>query len=170
MQARPEPHRDRLLAVARRYLPYDDARDAVQDAFIAVFRAIDRFEENSTLSSWLHRVVAIACLKRLRSRQRKPELPLLPNLEQSVIASAHETPDWTIEGAECDAWVREAIRSLPEPHRSVIELRDLQQRDTRETAGLLNLTPGAVKARLHRARALRHTRLQSGPELCAECA
>jgi RNA polymerase sigma-70 factor (ECF subfamily) len=64
----------RLLAVARRLLrSEEDARDAVQDAFISAFRAIDRFEGGSRLSTWLHRIVVNAALMKLRSQQRKPE-------------------------------------------------------------------------------------------------
>lgn len=162
-------HRARMLAIARRYLDEEDARDAVQDAFVAVLRAIDRFEGKATLSTWLHRVVVNACLMKLRSRRRKPEHPLPPTLDQRLTASPHENPDRSLEDAECDAWVQQALHELPEPHRTVIELRDIQQRDTRETAALLNLTPGAVKTRLHRARALLRTQLQRDPSGCAEC-
>ncbi len=162
-------HRERMLAIARRYLDEEDARDAVQDAFVAVFRTIDRFEGKATLSTWLHRVVVNACLMKLRSRRRKPEQPLSPTIDQSLTASPDDTPDRSLEDAECDAWVKQAILDLPEPHRTVIELRDIQQRDTRETAELLNLTPGAVKTRLHRARALLRTQLQEDPAACAQC-
>ena len=63
----------RMLVVARRYLQTDeDARDAVQEAFVSAFRAIDRFEGGAQLSTWLHRIVVNACLMRLRTRRRKP--------------------------------------------------------------------------------------------------
>ena len=162
-------HRDRMLAIACRYLDEEDARDAVQDAFVAVLRAIDRFEGRATLATWLHRVVVNACLMKLRSRRRKPEQPLPPALDQRLAASPHDTPDRSLEDAECDAWLRQALQELPEPHRVVIELRDIQQRDTRETAALLNVTPGAVKTRLHRARALLRRQLEQDSSGCAEC-
>jgi len=68
--------------------------------------------------------------------------------------------------------VRSAIDALPEPHRSVLTLRDLEERDTRETASLLGVSPAAVKTRLHRARtALRTTlRERHGALLDAEVA
>ncbi|MGH9360827.1 MAG: RNA polymerase sigma factor [Thermoanaerobaculia bacterium] len=52
-----QEHGGRLLAVARRFLRNeDDAQDAVQEAFLAAFKAIDRFEAKSRLSTWLHRI------------------------------------------------------------------------------------------------------------------
>ena len=64
----------RMLAVARRFLPVEeDARDAVQDAFLSAFRSIDRFEGHAQLSTWLHRIVVNASLMKLRTRRRHPE-------------------------------------------------------------------------------------------------
>src|SRR5437762_11713550 len=63
-----------LLRLARRFMrTEEDARDAVQDAFIAVFKSIATFEANSRLSTWLHRVTINSCLMRLRTQRRRPE-------------------------------------------------------------------------------------------------
>src|SRR5262245_986325 len=67
----------RLLAAARRILANeDDAREAVQDAFLSTFRALDSFAGQARLSTWLHRIVINAALAKLRRRQRKPELSI----------------------------------------------------------------------------------------------
>ena len=67
-------HSGRMLAVARRFMASeDDARDAVQEAFVSAFKAMDNFEGDSRLSTWLHRIVVNACLMKLRTRRRKPE-------------------------------------------------------------------------------------------------
>ena len=64
----------RLLRVARRFLDSEeDARDAVQDAFVSAFRSISKFDSTALLSTWLHRIVINACLMKLRTRRRKPE-------------------------------------------------------------------------------------------------
>ena len=64
----------RLLAVTRRLLRNEeDARDAVQDAFLSAFRALHTFEEGSLLSTWLHRIAVNAALMKLRTRRRHPE-------------------------------------------------------------------------------------------------
>jgi len=67
-------HSRRLIALARQILGDEDlARDAVQDAFINAFRAIDRFNGDARLSSWLHRIVVNAALAKLRVKRRRPE-------------------------------------------------------------------------------------------------
>src|ERR1700759_2483981 len=63
-----------LLRVARRFMKSEeDARDALQEAFISVFKSIGRFESGSRLSTWLHRIVVNSCLMKLRSQRRRPE-------------------------------------------------------------------------------------------------
>ncbi len=151
----------RLLAVARRLLrSEEDARDAVQDAFISAFRAIDRFEGGSLLSTWLHRIVVNAALMKLRSQQRKPETSiedLLPRfLEDGHFAEPpaewQQSADQALERRETRLLVRQAIDLLPESYRTVVLLRDIEGLDTAETAKALGVTPNAVKIRLHRAR------------------
>src|SRR5688572_31966136 len=59
-------HGGRLLSVARRFLGNEeDARDAVQDAFIRAYKAIDSFEERAQLSTWLHRILVNVALMKL---------------------------------------------------------------------------------------------------------
>src|SRR5256885_11783693 len=67
-------HGGRLLRVARRFMKSeDDARDALQDTFLSVFRSIGRFESSARLSTWLHRITVNACLMRLRTHRRHAE-------------------------------------------------------------------------------------------------
>jgi RNA polymerase sigma-70 factor (ECF subfamily) len=151
----------RMLAVARRFLPVEeDARDAVQDAFLSAFRSIDRFEGNAALSTWLHRIVVNASLMKLRTRRRKPETSIEELLPGYLEDGHFERPasPWRTEGldpAERDELrelVMRSIHSLPEGHRNVLLLRDIEDLDTEEAAELLGISPGAVKTRLHRAR------------------
>lgn len=154
-------HGTRLLAVARRFLrSEEDARDAVQDAFLSAFRSLDSFEGTSRLATWLHRIVVNACLMRLRTRRRKPEAAiedLLPHfVEDGHRANPgpawEESADVLIERREVRALVRAAIDRLPDGYRVVLVLRDIEELDTAETARLLELSENAVKIRLHRAR------------------
>lgn len=151
----------RLLAVARRFLSNeDDARDALQDAFLSAFRAIGSFQEGARVSTWLHRIVINASLMKLRSRRRRPEESideLLPTfLEDGHRENAgpawKETSEMALQQQETRTLVRACIDRLPESYRTVLLLRDIEELDTEETAQLLDLTPNAVKIRLHRAR------------------
>lgn len=169
-------HGGRMLAVARRFLPSEeDARDAVQDAFLSAFRSIDRFEGQARLSTWLHRIVVNASLMKLRTRRRKPEQSiedLLPGFLEDGHLARPPSP-WRaadLDGAEradLRDLILRSIRSLPETYRNVLLLRDIEDLDTEETAEMLGISAGAVKTRLHRARqALRELlepHLREGP-------
>lgn len=154
-------HTGRMLAVARRFLPVeDDARDAVQDAFLSAFRAIDRFEGEAKLSTWLHRIVVNACLMKLRSRRRRPEArieDMLPGFLEDghfdqPVAQWQRSADVLLESDETRKLVREAIQALPDNYRTVLLLRDIEGHDTETTAKELDMSVAAVKTRLHRAR------------------
>ncbi len=159
----------RLLAVARRLVGNDeDARDVVQDAMLSAYRSIDKFEAHSRVSTWLHRIVVNAGLMKLRTRRRKPEEsiePLLPTFREDGHYRT-ELPAWaaasdeTAERNEMQQIVREAIRNLPEAYREVVVMRDIEEQDTASTAAALNITPNAVKIRLHRARQALRTQLE----------
>jgi RNA polymerase sigma-70 factor (ECF subfamily) len=152
-------HGAHLLAVARRLLgDGEDARDAVQEAFVSAFRAIGSFAGDAKLSTWLHRIAVNAALMKLRTRRRKPEQPiddLLPTFE----ADGHRRdpggpwqPAERLERRETRKLVRDAISRLPESYRTVLVLRDIEELDTAEVAELLGVNAGVVKTRLHRAR------------------
>ncbi len=150
-----------LLAVARRILSHEeDARDAVQDAFLSAFKGIGRFDGLSRISTWLHRIVVNAALSRLRTRRRRPETSiedLLPHFAEGEHQIDPPAP-WKatsvaiLQEQEARDMVRGCINRLPETYRIVLVLRDIEGLSTEETAQLLDTTLGVVKTRLHRAR------------------
>ncbi len=151
----------RLLAVARRFLDSEeDARDAVQDAFLSAFRSLDRFEGNARISTWLHRIVVNASLMKLRSRRRRPEKSieeLLPRFKDDghLVEPAVEwrpDPEVELERRELGALILRQIQELPEGYRNVLLLRDIEGFDTEEAAEAMGISPNALKTRLHRAR------------------
>ncbi|HKY33196.1 MAG TPA: sigma-70 family RNA polymerase sigma factor [Candidatus Polarisedimenticolia bacterium] len=154
-------HGARMLAVAQRYLGRgEDARDAVQEAFIAAYRSIGSFQGHALLSTWLHQITVNACLMRIRSRKRRPEESiddLLPRWQEDG-HHVVQPRDWSpggeerLQSKETCAFVRQCIDRLPESYRTVILLRDIEDMDTRETARLLGITESGAKVRLHRAR------------------
>ncbi|MGE0455264.1 MAG: sigma-70 family RNA polymerase sigma factor [Vicinamibacteria bacterium] len=154
-------HAGPLLAVARRILRNeDDARDAVQEAFLSAYKAVGAFTGASSLSTWLHRITVNACLMKLRARRRRPEASiddLLPRFSEDGHHLSHP-PDWSadacllIERAETRRFVRAAIDRLPESYRTVLLLRDIEELDTADAAAALGLSEAVVKVRLHRAR------------------
>jgi RNA polymerase sigma-70 factor (ECF subfamily) len=151
----------RLLAVIRRFLPdQEDGLDALQDAFLSAFKGMDRFQGDSSLGTWLHRIAVNAALMKLRSRRRHPERPiddLLPRFAEDghrecVGRAWAVTHDTSVADRETRELVRSCIDRLPESYRTILLLRDIEQRSTEETAALLELSVPNVKTRLHRAR------------------
>jgi RNA polymerase sigma-70 factor (ECF subfamily) len=162
----------RMLAVAKRILrSEEEAHDALQDAFLAVFRHLPEFAGEARLSTWLHRIAINAALMRLRSRKRRREDPIEPLLPQ-FDADGHfrapasvwrDDPETSLGSREAASLVRACIDRLPESHRTVLLLRDIEGLDTAETAAALGLGIDAVKMRLHRARQALRSLLE--PEL-----
>jgi RNA polymerase sigma-70 factor (ECF subfamily) len=151
----------RMLAVARRIVRNEeDARDAVQSAYLSAFRAIATFEGGCRLSTWLHRIVVNAALMKLRRDRRRPEESiedLLPRFQEDGHHVEQFSPsdlpaDVQLERAEMRAIARECIAELPEAYRTVLMMRDIEDLSTQEVAALLGITPNAAKIRLHRAR------------------
>ena len=150
-----------LLRAARRFMrSEEDARDALQDAFVSAFRSIAGFEASSRISTWLHRILINSCLMRLRSQRRRPEEDIdqyLPRfLEDGHQAQSSvpwcESAETMLQRAEMRDLVRSCIDRLPDTYRVVLVLRDIEELTTEESAEVLGVTPNAVKIRLHRAR------------------
>lgn len=150
----------RLLGVARRILHREeDARDAVQDAFVSAFRAVGSFDGGSRIVTWLHRITVNASLMKLRRARRRPEVALEELLPVFDADGQHAdvVQDWdhgerAVIRGEARSQVRACIERLPAGYRSVLILRDVEEMTTEETARALGLAEGAVKTRLHRAR------------------
>lgn len=153
-----------LHAVALRLLQNPaDADDAIQEAFLSAYRNLANFRGDARIKTWLHRIVVNAALQRLRRRRRAGEGgereldELLPHFrEDGYPEHFHErwvqTAEELATRAETREQVRRVIDKLPDNYRTVLILRDIEELDTAEVAELLELTPGTVKVRLHRAR------------------
>jgi RNA polymerase sigma-70 factor (ECF subfamily) len=151
----------RLLALSRRILrDEEDARDAVQEAFVHAWKGLPSFAEGSRLSTWLHRIAVNAALMKLRSRRRHPEEPI-DDLLPAFAEDGHQVPpsepwaepaDVALDRQQLAAVVRQQIERLPDTYRLVLLLRDMEGLDTAEAAEALGVSENAVKLRLHRAR------------------
>ena len=112
------------------------------------------------MATWLHRIVVNTALMKLRTRRRRPEESLEPLLP-TFLADGHHAerfsgselqPDLLMARESMRAAVRACIDRLPERHRAVLVLRDVEELENGEVATLLGITPNAAKIRLHRAR------------------
>jgi RNA polymerase sigma-70 factor, ECF subfamily len=151
----------RMLSAARRILAREeDAQEAVQEAFLSAFRALDSFEGQSRIGTWLHRIAINAALMKLRRIERRPERPvedLLPAWgEDGRFARLPEpwedSADSPVLQDEAREVVRAKIAELPDPYRIALTLRDIEGLSNEELAGTLGVSVNAAKIRVHRAR------------------
>ncbi|MGB3717383.1 MAG: sigma-70 family RNA polymerase sigma factor [Candidatus Promineifilaceae bacterium] len=135
-----------------------EAEDVLQETFLNAFRGIESFEGRSGLGTWLYRIAYNAAMMRLRRTE-----PTMMSVEESLDNDGQYSvpkqlfdwcclPESDFEGDEVRAELETAIGELPESLRVVFVLRELEGLSTAETAGALELSEGAVKVRLHRAR------------------
>ncbi len=137
-----------------------DAEDALQEAFLQVYRGLKSFEGRSNFSTWLFRLATNVCLMKIRHRGTEPAamLPLedfLPQHEegkQPVIQEWPEKPEEILLTKESREKMMEALDKLPADYRAVFILRDIEGFSNTEAGEALGISVAAVKSRLHRAR------------------
>jgi RNA polymerase sigma-70 factor (ECF subfamily) len=152
--------RPRALAVALKVLRNaEDAEDAVQDAFVKVWRYLDRFEGRSSFTTWLHRIVMNACLDLLRHKSCRPNAsdaePAAPGAERAEAPAEPEPgpgPETALVAAQTGALVRRALEVLTPVHRQALSLRELDGSSYEEIATACACPVGTVMSRLHHAR------------------
>jgi RNA polymerase sigma-70 factor (ECF subfamily) len=154
-----EVHSPKIYRLALRLMGNEEeAEDVMQETFLNAFKAIGSFEGRSSLGTWLYRIAYNAAMMRLR----RPK-PAMISVEESLSPDSQslvpkELFDWCclpeedFESQAVRAELEKAIGELPESLRVVFMFRELEGLSTQETAEALELSPGAVKVRLHRAR------------------
>jgi RNA polymerase sigma-70 factor, ECF subfamily len=143
----------------------EDAQDAVQDAFLKVFRKLTQFRENSQFSTWLIRIAVNESLMKLRKQRHNKEFSMDDDLVSEDHGFPFELADWApnpeerYRGFELRDILRSELQELQPALRVVFVLRDIEGLSTEETADVIQSTPVAVKARLWRARLKLRARL-----------
>jgi RNA polymerase sigma-70 factor, ECF subfamily len=138
-----------------------DAEDAAQETFIKVYRNLQSFRGDAKFSTWVLSIARNEGLAWLRKRASRPEEPLEPVLEDgggdftpALLTDWREVPLEALERKDLGQRIGRAIFDLPPIYRDVVQLRDINELDVKETAAVLGISSGAVKVRLHRARTL----------------
>ncbi len=136
----------------------EDAEDVLQETFLKAFEHLADFRQDSRFYTWLVRIGVNQGLMKLRKRRGDKTVPMGEVEGEDGEVAARDFADWRpnpeqlLERSELETILRNAAETLPPVFRSVFFLRDVEGLSTEETAQLLNLSPGAVKARLFRAR------------------
>ncbi|RUZ71636.1 RNA polymerase sigma factor [Mesorhizobium sp. M7A.F.Ca.US.006.01.1.1] len=162
-------HNQRLYRIARGVMRNDsEAEDIVQEAYVKAFAHLDAFRGDSSLATWLSRIVINEALGRLRKRRKTVALPENPQAEIIRFPlNPSDDPERTMAQRQILQLVEQATDSLPDVYRTVFVARVIEGLSIEETADLLGVRPQTVKTRLHRARALVRKALddQIGPVL-----
>lgn len=166
----------RLYRVARSVLRDDtEAEDALQDAYLQAYRALPNFRSQSSLGTWLTRIVVNAALAHRRKAWRMAEVielsaePIVDNLPsptQSPEASDH--PERAALRAQTRRLVEAKIDGLPESFRTVFVLRALEELSVEETSDTLGIPEATVRSRYFRARGMLREALASEIDMAFE--
>jgi len=148
-------HNQKLFRMLRSMLRSDaEAEDVMQEAYLKAFAALDGFEGRASFSTWLLRIAAHEAMARGRRSRR---FVFADGAEESTMfergrGPREPNPEDQAGVSELRTVLVDAIDSLPESHRSVFVLREVEGLSTSETAEALGLSEENVKVRLHRAR------------------
>lgn len=132
----------------------DDAEDVVQEAFVRAYQNLHRYRDEAKFTTWILRIVTNLCTDRARSSQRRTAL------EQQEASGALDwmtlgNPDDPVANLEDERRrhaLRRALNALPVHHRTMIVMRDMEEREYPEIAATLGCTIGGAKLRVLRAR------------------
>jgi len=156
-------HQSKIYGFARAFTTdSSEAADLAQEALIKIYRSLGGFRYQSSLLTWMFRIVKNVFLdhhKSRRQRERRRELPLETTSEGDLGASASghgdgisTSPEAKLLAAEERRALWQALSHVPETYRTVVVLADMQGLSYEEIAGIVGAPIGTVKSRLNRGR------------------
>ena len=151
-----DSYKQRAYGIAYRYLNHkEDALDAVQNAFIKVYRALGSYQSQSSFYTWLARVVVNTAIDMRRSRGRHESVSYDEEAlggEQPPGRSREPRPDRAALSHDLGESINEAIDQLPEAQKTVFVLHVVEQMSYQEIADTMKISIGTVMSRLFYAR------------------
>jgi len=140
-----------------------DAADTTQDVFLKVFRGMKHFHGESSLKTWIYRIAIHEASNRRRwwFRHKSKETPVEPAATGSewssepaaaALTDRHKSPFETVADHEIQARVEQELRNVPEPYRTAVVLRDIEDLSYEQIAEITQVSLGTVKSRITRGR------------------
>lgn len=147
-------HRDAVWRLARAHVgDADEALDITQEAFVAAFAALARYDGARPFRGWIARITLNKCRDWARRRAVRRFFALARPLDDAAgVASADATPEEALASGRALARIDAAIATLPAPLKDVLLLRTIEQMSQADTARTLGISEKAVETRLYRAR------------------
>jgi RNA polymerase sigma-70 factor (ECF subfamily) len=157
----------RLVGLVYRQVgDYDEALDLVQEVFIKVYGALDRFDPAFRFSTWLFRIAGNASIDHLRKKRLRTVPLARPETEDDADgvdhdpASTDRTPEQELRNAELAKRLELEIDALPDDYRELVSLRHFGELAYEEIAELKGMPLGTVKNKLFRARMILREKLR----------
>ena len=143
-----------------------DAEDAVQETYMKAFASLEKYTGQSSLSTWLTRIVLNTAIDRQRKVKRRQadlqanNVTMIEQYRSLMVTGIAASPESELARKEISALLKDAVSRLPDDFRPVFVLRDIEGISIRETAEALDIKEATVKSRLFRARRLLREDLQ----------
>lgn len=134
--------------IRKMVIDHDDANDLTQEAFIKVWKNLDKFREESRLFTWIYRIATNECLSFLNKKKRKFFVPIHDVVGElaTKIDEGH-----LVSGDEIQLKLQKAILTLPEKQRVVFNMKYFDELKFDEIAEITGTSIGALKASYHLA-------------------
>lgn len=143
----------------------EDAKDALQNAFVKAYEALARFDLKRPFGPWFFQILRNQCRDQLRSRKARFRLEALDERLELRPADPEAGPERRRERAQAREVIWEALEHIGEEHREILILKELQGFRYGEIATILEIPEGTVASRLYHARrALKDALLEMGAE------
>ncbi len=162
-----EKYRDVVYSVAYRFARDQDlAMDLAQDTFIRAYKGIKSFKGRSSLSTWLYRIAMNTCIDWTRKQSRSVASQAVPEEvaeyadSEPITRKPGRGPAKQVLTAELGEQIQIAIDALPDYHRSVFVLYEIEGMSYKEIADIVGCSIGTVMSRLHYARKKLRTMLE----------
>lgn len=159
-------YKDRLVNFLFRYTgSRDEAEDIAQDTFLRLYRLKHTYKEVGKFSSWFYTIALNQAKSHIRDKRRHAAQPLHQTFgdeeRELDVKSEERLPDEQLMLEDEGRYIQRAINRLEEKHKEIIILRDIQDLEYEEIAGILSIPVGTVKSRINRARESLKAELES---------
>lgn len=129
----------------------EEAKDAVQEGFVKIWRNIKNYNTANKFSAWMYRIMANCSIDRIRKIHRRNEVTLEEDRED-ITGIRKTEPDMIMDNKEIARTIRILAGKLPEKQQAVFILRDIQGMESAEVQTILGISESQVKSNLHHAR------------------
>ncbi len=159
-----EEFKDKVFKTALSYIPFaDEAEDLTQDVFVEVYKSIQNFRGDSSLSTWIFRITVNKAINYLKKNKKHhmsrsvEDYDVFEPSESEITSDASEI----FQQKEYRRIIQQAIRDIPERQASVFVLHKIEGKSYKEISDILNISVSSVESLMFRARKALQTKLLS---------